>query len=112
MGRQTAAWKAHERATAKALGGERTGNRGAAAPDVASSWCVCECKERQALPMWLTAAMRQAEKAAMAYTSPRLALVVLHEKGGRRADDFVVMRRSEFQAWYGDWRGDGDGEDG
>jgi len=113
MGKHTSAWKEHERATARALGGTRTGNRGRAAADVTSSWCVVECKERAALPQWLTGAMRQAEDAAMRYTSPRLPLLVLHEKGGRRADDLVMMRLSEFRSWYGDWRGDGDDrEDG
>lgn len=110
MGKQSAAWKEHERQTAKALGGVRSGNRGTSAPDVASSWAVAECKERARLPQWLKGAMKQAEDAAMQYTSPRLALVVLHEKGGRRADDLVMMRRSEFQAWYGDWHGSPDPE--
>jgi len=106
MGRQTSAWKAHERAVAKMVNGQRSGNRGAAAPDVTASWCVAECKQRKLLPQWLKDAMLQAENAAAGYTTPKLALVVLHESNGRRADDLVVMRLSEFTAYYGNYRGD------
>lgn len=105
MGKGQRRGAAHERATAAALGGVRTGNVGRAAADVRNEWCTIECKERAALPQWLKGAMRQAEGAATLYNAPRLALVVLHELGGRRADDLVVMRLSEFQAWYGEFRG-------
>lgn len=102
------AWKEHERATAAALRGERIGPTGKATADVVSDWCVIECKERQTLPLWLKGALRQAEGAAARYTAPRLPLVVLHELGGRRVDDLVIMRLSEFRAWFGDWRGAGE----
>lgn len=110
MGKNTSAWKAHERAVAKALGGVRSGNRGVASGDVVSDWAVVECKERAQLPQWLLGAVAQAERAAAGFTTPRLPVVVLHELGGRRIDDLVVMRLGEFRAWYGNWRGDGDNE--
>ncbi len=106
MAKHTAAWKAHERATAQALGGVRTGNRGTASGDVVSDWAVVECKERAQLPQWLLGAVAQAERAAAGFTSPRLPVVVLHELKGRRIDDLVVMRLGEFKSWFGSWRGD------
>lgn len=107
MGKQTSTWKSHERATAAALGGVRVGPAGRAGADVVSDWAAVECKSRAVLPQWLKAAVLQAEAAACAFTTPRLPLVVLHEVGGRRADDLVVVPMSAFRAWFGGWRGDG-----
>jgi hypothetical protein len=102
MGRHTATWKAHERRTAAALGAVRVGNTGAASPDARSEWLVIECKSRAALPAWIKDAMQQAEAGAGEYQLP---IVVLHELGGRALDDLVILRRSEFEAWFGGWRG-------
>jgi hypothetical protein len=108
MAKRSGAWKAHERAAAELVGGVRVGPSGRATADVVSDWCVVEAKERQALPEWLKDAMTQAEQAAAGFTSPRLPLVVLHEFGGRRVDDLVVMRAGEFRSWFGDWRKEAD----
>lgn len=111
MGRQTSTWKAHERATATALGGQRVGNTGRSTADVLSDWAAIECKARATVPQWLKDAVGQAEAAATAYTSPRLPLVVLHEVGGRRAEDLVIVPMSAFRAWFGGWRGESEGVD-
>lgn len=110
MGKQTSTWKAHERATARALGGVRVGPVGRAGADVVSDWAAVECKSRAALPAWLKNAVRQSEAAACTFTSPRLPLVVLHEVGGLHAEDLVVVPLSAFRAWFGEWRGAGDEE--
>lgn len=101
-----------ERQTAKALGGRRTGNLGKAAADVVGDGWVVEVKVRKKLPLWQKHALEQAERAAAAFTSPMRALVVLHEEGGRYVDDWVLMRRGEYEVWHGslrDYRGSGDG---
>jgi hypothetical protein len=96
----------HERRTAAALGAARIGNTGRGGADAVSDWAAIECKARLQLPAWLKAAVKQVEAAAAAYTSAKLPVVVLHEVGGRAADDLVVIRMSEFAAWFGSWRGD------
>ena len=95
-----------ERAAAKLLGGQRTGNLGRAAADVTTDWCVCEVKSRRTLPAWLKHAVTQAEGAACQSVTPKMALVQLHEVGGRVVDDLIVMRAGEFRAWHGNWRGE------
>lgn len=96
------AWKAHERRTARALGGQRAGATGKGGEDVVGvPWLTIECKERQHLPAWLTGAMRQAVGYAAQKPSDTLPIVVLHEKGKRSDDDLVVMRRQDFIEWYG-----------
>ena len=104
MGKHTATWKAHERATARLLGGQRVGPTGRPAPDVVSDWAAVECKSRKTLPAWLKDAVAQSEAAAISFTSPRLPVTVLHEVGGRHADDLCVMPMSAFAAWFGEWR--------
>ena len=51
--------------------------------------------------------MQQAEAGAGEYQLP---IVVLHELGGRAVDDLVILRRSEFGAWFGGWRGRDDAQ--
>jgi hypothetical protein len=102
--------KEAERAVARALGGTRTGNTGRAAADVVSDWAAIEVKSRQTLPAWLKHAVRQAEGAACQSVTPKLPAVVLHETGGRHADDLVLLPLSAFQAWFGDWHEETKGE--
>ena len=90
---------------ARAMGGRRTGNRGTAAADVVGDGFVVEVKERLQLPQWQRRALEQAERAAAGFTSPMRALVVLHQHGGRYADDWVLMRRSEYEVWHGSLAG-------
>ncbi len=99
-----------ERRTAKALGSRRTGNGGKAAADVVGDGFVAEVKARKKLPQWQRHALEQAELAAATYTSPMRALVVLHEEGGRYVDDWVLMRRGEYEVWHGSLRGYRGGE--
>lgn len=99
MGKVTATWKATERRVARRLGGQRTGNRGIAAPDVTTTWASVEVKHRATLPAWLLAAMRQAEGAAI---FGQLPVVVLHQLGERSDKDLVVLRLGDFLEWFGE----------
>lgn len=101
-----------ERQTAKALGGKRSGNVGRAVADVVGDGFVAEVKEREQLPKWQREALEQAERAAAMFTHPMRALVVLHENGRPYAEDWVLMRRGDYEVWHGslrDYRGSGDG---
>ncbi len=86
--------KALERAIARRLDGERVGCTGLATPDVVCDCFSVECKSRQSLPSWLTAAMRQA-----AHNAPegKIPLVILHQTGKRHDDDVVVIRLQDFE---------------
>ena len=92
---------AAERRIARELGGQRTGNRGRAAPDVvagADGWLVVEVKQRANLPAWLKRAVGQAVASAGPSQMP---VAVLHEAGTPYAGALVVMRLSDFQDWHG-----------
>lgn len=110
MGRHTSTWKQAERSAAKLLDGRRVGPSGRATADVESDWAAVEVKTRKTLPAWLKDAVKQAEGAACATVTPKLPVVVLHEVGGRHADDLVLVPMSAFVAWYGTWRGDSETE--
>lgn len=90
-----ATWKQHERRTARALGGLRTGPTGKAGPDVVTPWLAVECKHRAALPAWLTGALARIRSQA---GGARLGVVVLHEKGAR--DSIVCMSLRDFRDWF------------
>jgi len=99
MSRARQRGKAHERAIAKRLAGRRVGVTGLATCDVVSEEFAAECKERAALPAWLTGAMEQAERNAPAGLTP---LVVLHELSRRHDGDLVVLRLREFEELCGE----------
>lgn len=92
---------AAERRIAHELGGQRTGNRGRAAPDVvagADGWLVVEVKQRASLPAWLKRAVGQ----AVANAGPsQMPVAVLHEAGTPYTGALVVMRLCDFQDWHG-----------
>ena len=88
------AWKRCERELAKRLGGQRVGPTGRSGPDVLTPHLAVEVKERQALPRWLTDALRQASAGA---GEGRVAVLVLHQKGQRYSDAIVCMRLKDFQ---------------
>ncbi|MCC7354531.1 MAG: hypothetical protein IT330_12345 [Anaerolineae bacterium] len=90
------AWKQHERRTAKALNGQRTGPSGRAGPDVVSDWLCVECKHRKVLPQWLTAAAAKIRGQA---GPNRLGITVLHAKG--RRDSLVLLSLHDFVDWFG-----------
>jgi len=95
-------WQRHEQAVAAALGTTRTGagaqSRDGGA-DVVTEWLAIECKSWRALPARVVAALEQAERAA---GDGQLAIAVIHQVGGRRADDLVILRWSDFVAWFGE----------
>ena len=92
-------WKSVERKIAVLLGGTRepvSGRQRGYKADIRHEYLSIEVKERQSLPAWLHEAMEQAEAAKQEGQHP---IVVLHQKGLKHADDFVVMRLSEFTGW-------------
>lgn len=98
MTRQNPAWKRTERAVAALLGGQRvpvSGRGRGDVPDVSHSRLSIEVKHRRAVPAWLLDAMRQAEAAAR---DGRVPVAVLHEHGGRHADDLAVLRLRDVAA--------------
>ena len=90
------AWKATERAIAKALNGERVSARslGLPSPDVVTERLAIECKHRKTLPRWLHDAMAQAVANAPSGKTP---IVVLHEARKHHAHDYVVVRLSDLE---------------
>jgi hypothetical protein len=100
-------WKQAERAVARLLGGRRTPLSGAAGgADVATAWVACEVKHRKRLPVWLEAALVQAERSAR---PGQLAVAVLHEHGRRYRDSVLLMRLGDFLDWFGPLAGAEDG---
>lgn len=92
-------WKNIERRVARQLSGRRMGP-GPDRADVRAGtgdWLCVEVKQRQTLPAWLKAAVDQARRYA---TAKQLPLAVIHEHG--RHDCLVVMRLSDFRAWFGE----------
>ncbi len=98
MAQHTATWKHTERRIARTLGGQRIGP-GCDRADVRSDWLCVECKHRATLPAWLKEAVQQARHYA---TERQLPIAVLHEAGARSAEDLVVLRLADFQAWFGE----------
>jgi len=95
-------WKNTERKIAAIVGGERvpiTGRQRGSAPDVAHEWLGIEVKHKANLPAWLHDAMAQA--VACSDNGEKLPIVILHEKGRRHDDDFVVVKLSDFVKWFG-----------
>jgi len=92
-------WKRNEREIAAKLGGRRIPASGRAGmPDVAHDWLAVECKTRKKLPVWLQAALSQAEEAA---GLGQLPIAVLHESGTYHDEDIVMMRLRDFREWFG-----------
>ncbi|MFH0901320.1 MAG: hypothetical protein V2A73_11895 [Pseudomonadota bacterium] len=101
--------KEHERALARRLGGKRVGNTGKATADVQAGWLCVEAKSRRRpLPAEIRDAIGQAVKAAK---PEQLAIAVFHQLHCRHDDDVVMLRLSDFEAWFGDV-GNKEGEDG
>jgi hypothetical protein len=89
-------WKKHERRTAAALGGRRTGPTGKDGPDVDAGWIVAECKHRAQLPGWIDQALGRVRAQA---GPARLGVVVAHERGAR--DSWVILSLHDFRDWFG-----------
>lgn len=89
-------WKKHERRTAAALGGRRTGPTGKDGPDVDAGWLVAECKHRAQLPGWIDQALGKVRAQA---GPARLGVVVAHERGAR--DSWVILSLHDFRDWFG-----------
>jgi len=93
-------WKATERRIAALLGGRRvpvSGRGRGDAPDIAHPWLSLEVKDRATLPAWLLDALDQAEGAAI---PAQLPAAVLHRAGDRHDAALVVLRLSDFAAWF------------
>jgi hypothetical protein len=85
------AWKAHERAIAKALGGERLPNTGKRSPDVVAGPWAIEVKTRRSLPRWLLAAIAQAEEGARATGRLPLLVLTLAPGKGRKVRRYALL---------------------
>ena len=101
-------WKRHEREVASALGGERvpiTGRQRGSEPDVAHKHLSIECKHKKSIPMWIDDAMDQAE--ASIKNPAQVPIVVIHAKGRRRENDYVMMKMKHFKelSWWDDAEG-------
>ncbi len=91
--------KEHERATAKALGGKRTGPLGKASVDVAHPLWAIECKERaKPHPAYVVEALAQARGSALEGQVP---IAVFHHLGDLHSNDLVVMRLGDFADLHG-----------
>jgi len=77
---------------AKLLGGTRTGANGESRRDVEHPHWSIEVKHRKVLPQWLHSAMGQAEREA----DGRIPIVVLHEKGLKYDESYVIIRMLNF----------------
>lgn len=95
--KHTAAWKAHERRIAAALGGKRLGATGVANPDVDAGWLVAECKHHKRLAEWVMEPLRRVRGQA---GSNRLGIVVHHAAGAH--DSVVLLSLADWVAWFGD----------
>jgi len=96
------AWKNTEREIARLLGGHRvpvTGRQRGDVPDIAHEWLSIEVKHRRIVPAWLLDAMAQAEASK---NGQQLPVVILHPHGKRHADNLVIIRLSDFIAWFGE----------
>ena len=93
MPQSRSTWKRLERKTAKEIGGQRSGNRGKAAPDAYNDWLTVECKSWSSEPSRIVAALKQAESAA---TEMQVPIARIHKVGSRGDTDLVVMRWSTF----------------
>jgi hypothetical protein len=86
-----AAWKRHERAVARLLGGQRQPNTGRRGPDVVSPRWVVEVKLRSRLPLWLERGLAQAEAAARERGLAPLLVIVRAQGKGRRAKRLAIL---------------------
>ena len=91
-------WKHCERMIAKLVGGTRTGANGESRRDVEHPHWSIEVKHRKVLPQWLHSAMGQAEREA----DGRIPIVVLHEKGLKYDESYVIIRLSNFNTEMND----------
>lgn len=94
--RHTAAWKAHERRTARLLGGRRVGPSGTNTVDVDAGWLQVEAKHRQSVPAWLRDAVSGIRGKCSA---DQLGIVVLHQ--ARAHDSYVILTLSDWLDWFG-----------
>ena len=98
-------WKQVERAIAHRIGGQRMSKAGLgeAVPDVENDWLSIEVKTRRTFPAWLEGSLEQAERNA---TAGKLPTVRLHKIGQRHGRDLIVLRASDFEAWFGGYMTD------
>ena len=94
----SAAWKRHERKTARALGGRRNSrgaNFGQSAPDVSHDLFSIECKVRAKLPQLLRIGLEQ----AASYDQNKVPVLVVRQKHQRGS--LVVLKMSDFASLFG-----------
>lgn len=92
-------WKRMERKVAGDLGGKRVIEKGYNLEDVSHPIFSIECKTRKKLPASLESWYNQAKTNA---PKGKIPVVVLHETGKRRKNDFVVLKYEDFRDLCGD----------
>lgn len=98
----SAAWKRHERETAKALGGlrnKRGGDFSQSMVDVEHPLLSIECKYRKSLSKFLTEGIAQ----AASYDRDKIPILVVKERYQHGA--LVVLTLRDFESLFGDiWK--------
>ncbi len=94
-------WKRHEREIARLLGGRRLPNNGSGQPDVvavtAAGTLAVQVKTRTSVPAWLTAAMGQATRDAIATDPEAIPIVVIaHPSPGVGTRRYAVLELEQL----------------
>ena len=88
-----ATWKHCERMVAKLLGGVRTGCNGESRRDIEHPRWSIEVKHRKELPKWIHEAYNQADLEK----EHHIPIVVLHQKGTKYDDCYVLTKLNYFK---------------
>ena len=91
--RKMSTWKHCERMVAKLLGGVRTGCNGESRRDIEHPRWSVEVKHRKDMPKWIDDAYAQSELEK----EHRVPIVVLHRKGEKYDDCYVLMKLIDFK---------------
>jgi hypothetical protein len=92
-------WKLTERKLAELLGGKRVPvhSTSECKSDIDHPCLGIEVKERKEVPSWLSDAVQQSVSNCQ---EDKLPIVILHQKGQRHDNDFVIMRLKDYCEWY------------
>lgn len=97
--------KSYERRTAKHYGGTRNPQNHLGAADVDADWRTIENKNLAKLPAlvvrWMGQAVKGAEVRKKATGQDTLPMVMMKARGQRDNSSLVVLRRRDFDLWFG-----------
>jgi hypothetical protein len=89
-------WKAHERESAKIIGGKRQPSQGIAAADIIHDRFLVEHKSTKVIPKWLKEMLAQVFDTKSDLIP--LGIVVMHREGKARLDRMAVLRLEDLAA--------------